>query len=102
MQELKLEEEQWHLDQKLRYYESKEGECWHVPVWLPVHSGGGAGSGLVAHPTLLQPLAPAESLKTPEDHMAAQETLAQLLEVVRKRDTLILRQEEKRLSELQA
>ncbi|NXX38381.1 MICA3 monooxygenase, partial [Tricholaema leucomelas] len=67
VQELKLEEEQWQLDQKLRYYESKE-----------------------------------ESLKTPEDHMAAQETLAQLLEVVRKRDALILRQEEKRLSELQA
>ncbi|NXP78521.1 MICA1 monooxygenase, partial [Ramphastos sulfuratus] len=67
VQELKLEEEQWQLDQKLRYYESKE-----------------------------------ESLKTPEDRMAAQETLAQLLEVVRKRDALILRQEEKRLSELQA
>ncbi|NXG43114.1 MICA1 monooxygenase, partial [Psilopogon haemacephalus] len=67
VQELKLEEEQWQLDQKLRYYESKK-----------------------------------ESLKTPEDHMAAQETLAQLLEVVRKRDALILRQEEKRLSELQA
>ncbi|XP_068015969.1 F-actin-monooxygenase MICAL1 isoform X1 [Melanerpes formicivorus] len=67
VQELKLEEEQWQLDQKLRYYESKE-----------------------------------ESLKTPEDRMAAQEILAQLLEVVRKRDALILRQEEKRLSELQA
>ncbi|XP_054251944.1 F-actin-monooxygenase MICAL1 [Indicator indicator] len=67
VQELKLEEEQWQLDQKLRYYESKE-----------------------------------ESLKTSEDRMAAQETLAQLLEVVRKRDALILRQEEKRLSELQA
>ncbi|KFV71664.1 Protein-methionine sulfoxide oxidase MICAL3, partial [Dryobates pubescens] len=65
VQELKLEEEQWQLDQKLRYYESKE-----------------------------------ESLKTPEDRIAAQEILAQLLEVVRKRDALILRQEEKRLSEL--
>ncbi|NXG72921.1 MICA1 monooxygenase, partial [Baryphthengus martii] len=65
VQELKLEEQQWQLDQKLRNYLNKE-----------------------------------ESLKTPEDHAAEQEILAQLLEVVDKRNLLIHIQEEKRLSEL--
>ena len=50
----------------------------------------------------LQPPAPAESLKTPEDRVAEQQILAQLLEVVNKRNILIHIQEEKRLSELQA
>ncbi|NXH13728.1 MICA1 monooxygenase, partial [Bucco capensis] len=65
VQELKLEEQQWQLDQKLRCYMNKE-----------------------------------ESLKTPEDRVAEQEILAQLLEVVNKRNVLIHIQEEKRLSEL--
>ncbi|NXA18561.1 MICA1 monooxygenase, partial [Ibidorhyncha struthersii] len=65
VQELKLEEQQWQLDQKLRCYLSRE-----------------------------------ESLKTPEDRMAEQEILAQLVEVVNKRNVLIHIQEEKRLSEL--
>ncbi|XP_075299042.1 F-actin-monooxygenase MICAL1 isoform X2 [Opisthocomus hoazin] len=67
VQELKLEEQQWQLDQKLRCYMNKE-----------------------------------ESLKTPEDRAAEQQILAQLLEVVNKRNILIHIQEEKRLSELQA
>ncbi|KAM6311085.1 F-actin-monooxygenase MICAL1 [Podargus strigoides] len=67
VQELKLEEQQWQLDQKLRCYMNKE-----------------------------------ESLKTPEDRVAEQEILVQLLEVVNKRNVLIHIQEEKRLSELQA
>ncbi|NWX20390.1 MICA1 monooxygenase, partial [Aegotheles bennettii] len=65
VQELKLEEQQGHLDQKLRCYVNKE-----------------------------------ESLKTPEEKAAEQEILAQLLEVVNKRNVLIHIQEEKRLSEL--
>ncbi|KAM6333453.1 F-actin-monooxygenase MICAL1 [Alca torda] len=67
VQELKLEEQQWQLDHKLRYYMNME-----------------------------------ESLKTPEDCAAEQEILAQLVEVVNKRNVLIHIQEEKRLSELQA
>ncbi|XP_064328313.1 F-actin-monooxygenase MICAL1 isoform X1 [Phalacrocorax carbo] len=43
-----------------------------------------------------------ESLKTPEDRVAEQEILAQLLDVVNKRNVLIHLQEEKRLAELQA
>ncbi|NWQ89621.1 MICA1 monooxygenase, partial [Burhinus bistriatus] len=65
VQELKLEEQQWQLDQKLRCYMNRE-----------------------------------ESLKTPEDRVAEQEILAQLVEVVNKRNVLIHIQEEKRLSEL--
>ncbi|NWW54832.1 MICA1 monooxygenase, partial [Pedionomus torquatus] len=65
VQELKLEQQQWKLDQKLRYYLNRE-----------------------------------ESLKTPEDHAAEQEILAQLVDVVNKRNALIQIQEEKRLSEL--
>ncbi|NXV17843.1 MICA1 monooxygenase, partial [Cepphus grylle] len=65
VQELKLEEQQWQLDHKLRYYMNME-----------------------------------ESLKTPEDCAAEQEILAQLVEVVNKRNVLIHIQEEKRLSEL--
>ncbi|NXK96853.1 MICA1 monooxygenase, partial [Formicarius rufipectus] len=41
-----------------------------------------------------------ETLKTPEDHKAEQEILAQLLKVVNERNVLIHIQEEKRLSEL--
>ncbi|XP_052558341.1 F-actin-monooxygenase MICAL1 isoform X1 [Tympanuchus pallidicinctus] len=41
-----------------------------------------------------------EALKTPEDHAAEQQILAQLLKVVDKRNALIHMQEEKRLSEL--
>uniref|UniRef100_A0A8C3KPH2 Molecule interacting with CasL protein 1 n=1 Tax=Calidris pygmaea TaxID=425635 RepID=A0A8C3KPH2_9CHAR len=67
VQELKLEEQQWQLDQKLRYYMNME-----------------------------------ESLKTPEDSVAEHEILAQLLDVVNKRNALIHIQDEKRLSELQA
>ncbi|XP_009463986.1 PREDICTED: protein-methionine sulfoxide oxidase MICAL1 [Nipponia nippon] len=67
VQELKLEEQQWQLDQKLRCYMNRE-----------------------------------ESLKTPEDRVAEQEILVQLLEVVNKRNVLIHIQEEKRLSELRA
>ncbi|XP_064894509.1 F-actin-monooxygenase MICAL1 isoform X3 [Columba livia] len=67
VQELKLEEQQWQLDQKLRCYMNME-----------------------------------ESLKTPEDCVAEQEILVQLLEVVNKRNVLIHIQEEKRLSELRA
>lgn len=70
---------------------------WGIPV-----RGGGSGVRAVAHPALLQPPAPAESLKTPEDRAAEQEILVQLLEVVNKRNVLIHIQEEKRLSELQA
>ncbi|NXW55309.1 MICA1 monooxygenase, partial [Eurystomus gularis] len=65
VQELKLEEQQWQLDQKLRSYINKE-----------------------------------ESLKTPEERVAEQKILTQLLEVVNKRNVLIHLQEEKRLSEL--
>ncbi|NXP05950.1 MICA1 monooxygenase, partial [Thinocorus orbignyianus] len=65
VQELKLEQQQWQLDQKLRYYLNRS-----------------------------------ESLKTPEDRVAEQEILAQLVEVVNKRNALIHIQEEKRLSEL--
>lgn len=101
VQELKLEEQQWQLDQKLRSYMNKEGECQHVLGGVPVH-GGGCGDGAVSHPALLQPPAPTESLKTPEDRVAEQEILVQLLEVVNKRNVLIHIQEEKRLSELQA
>ncbi|KAM9268395.1 F-actin-monooxygenase MICAL1 [Morus bassanus] len=43
-----------------------------------------------------------ESLKTPEERVAEQKILGQLLEVVNKRNVLIHLQEEKRLSELQA
>ncbi|XP_025967646.2 F-actin-monooxygenase MICAL1 [Dromaius novaehollandiae] len=43
-----------------------------------------------------------EALKTPEERAAEREILAQLLDVVNKRNTLIHIQEEKRLSELQA
>lgn len=46
--------------------------------------------------------APAEALKTAEDCVAEKETLAQLLDVVNKRNALIQMQEEKRLSELHA
>uniref|UniRef100_A0A8B9TKD4 Molecule interacting with CasL protein 1 n=1 Tax=Anas platyrhynchos TaxID=8839 RepID=A0A8B9TKD4_ANAPL len=67
VQELKLEEQQWQLDQKLRWYMEKE-----------------------------------EALKTAEDCVAEKETLAQLLDVVNKRNALIQMQEEKRLSELHA
>lgn len=66
VQELKLEEQQCQLDQKLRGYMNKK-----------------------------------ESLKTPEDCVAEQEILVQLLDVVNKRNVLIHIQEEKRLSELQ-
>uniref|UniRef100_A0A672U824 Molecule interacting with CasL protein 1 n=1 Tax=Strigops habroptila TaxID=2489341 RepID=A0A672U824_STRHB len=66
VQELKLEEQQCQLDQKLRGYMDKK-----------------------------------ESLKTPEDRVAEQEILVQLLDVVNKRNVLIHIQEEKRLSELQ-
>lgn len=90
MQELKLEEQQWQLDQKLRCYMNMEGECWCMV--------GGLGPGL--WPTQLPALS--ESLKTPEDCAAEQEILVQLLEVVNKRNVLIHIQEEKRLSELQA
>ncbi|NXL91365.1 MICA1 monooxygenase, partial [Alectura lathami] len=65
VQELKLEEQQWQLDQELRWYMEKE-----------------------------------EALKTPKDRAAEQEILAQLLDVVDKRNALIHMQEEKRLSEL--
>ncbi|NXC33220.1 MICA1 monooxygenase, partial [Campylorhamphus procurvoides] len=65
VQELKLEEQQWQLDRKLRSYMNRE-----------------------------------ETLKTPEDHKAEQEILAQLLKVVNERNHLIQIQEEKRLSEL--
>ncbi|XP_046788987.1 F-actin-monooxygenase MICAL1 isoform X2 [Gallus gallus] len=65
VQELKLEEQQWQLDQELRWYIETE-----------------------------------EALKTPEDHAAEQQILAQLLKVVDKRNALIHMQEEKRLSEL--
>ncbi|NXK26556.1 MICA1 monooxygenase, partial [Arenaria interpres] len=65
VQELKLEEQQWQLDQNLRHYMNME-----------------------------------ESLKTPEDSVAEREILAQLLDVVNKRNALIHMQEEKRLSEL--
>ncbi|NXJ71017.1 MICA1 monooxygenase, partial [Rostratula benghalensis] len=65
VQELKLEEQQWQLDQKLRYYLNKE-----------------------------------EALKTPKDREAEQKILAQLLDVVNKRNALIQIQEERRLSEL--
>ncbi|NXN50654.1 MICA1 monooxygenase, partial [Rynchops niger] len=65
VQELKLEEQQWQLDHKLRYYINME-----------------------------------ESLKTPEDRVAEQEILAELVEVVNNRNVLIHIQEEKRLSEL--
>ncbi|XP_064491825.1 F-actin-monooxygenase MICAL1 isoform X4 [Pseudopipra pipra] len=67
VQELKLEEQQWQLDKKLRSYMNRE-----------------------------------ETLKTPEDCRAEQETLAQLLKVVNERNLLIHIQEEKRLSELRA
>ncbi|XP_049689075.1 F-actin-monooxygenase MICAL1 isoform X3 [Accipiter gentilis] len=67
VQELKLEEQQWQLDQKLRCYMNRE-----------------------------------ESLKTPEERVAEQEILVQLLDVVNKRNVLIHIQEEKRLSELRA
>ncbi|XP_040472545.1 F-actin-monooxygenase MICAL1 isoform X2 [Falco naumanni] len=67
VQELKLEEQQWQLDQKLRCYMNKE-----------------------------------ESLKTPADRVAEKEILAQLLEVVNKRNVLIHIQDEKRLSEMRA
>lgn len=63
---------------------------------------GGGGGGTCAHPALLHPAAPTESLKTPEDRVAEQEILTQLVEVVNKRNALIHIQEEKRLSELQA
>lgn len=72
--------------------------CWGG---VPVH-GGGSRAGAVAHPALLQPPAPPESLKTPEDRVAEQEILVQLLDVVNKRNVLIHIQEEKRLSELRA
>lgn len=101
MQELKLEEQQWQLDQKLRCYMNREGECWHVLGGVPVH-GGGSGTGAGAPLALLQLPAPTESLKTPEDRAAEQEILVQLLEVVNKRNVLIHIQEEKRLSELRA
>ncbi|XP_065603562.1 F-actin-monooxygenase MICAL1 isoform X2 [Cyrtonyx montezumae] len=71
VQELKLEEQQWQLDQELRWYIETE-----------------------ASP------APTEALKTPEDRAAEQRILAQLLKVVDKRNALIHMQEEKRLSEL--
>ncbi|NXU53376.1 MICA1 monooxygenase, partial [Turnix velox] len=64
-QELKLEEQQWQLDQELRSYLNME-----------------------------------ESLKTPQDRVAEQEILSQLVDVVNKRDLLIRMQEERRLSEL--
>lgn len=100
VQELKLEEQQWQLDQKLRCYMNMEGECqwcWGCPsAWW------GERGWAVAHPTLLQSPAPSESLKTPEDRVAEKEILEQLLEVVNKRNVLIHIQEEKRLSELQA
>ncbi|XP_068774072.1 F-actin-monooxygenase MICAL1 isoform X2 [Struthio camelus] len=67
VQELKLQEQQCQLDQRLRQYMNKE-----------------------------------EALKTPEERAAEREILAQLLEVVNKRNALIHVQEEKRLSELQA
>lgn len=67
VQELKLEEQQWQLDQQLRWYMEKE-----------------------------------EALKTAEDCVAEKEILAQLLDVVNKRNALIQMQEEKRLSELHA
>ncbi|NXE08861.1 MICA1 monooxygenase, partial [Lophotis ruficrista] len=76
VQELKLEEQQWQLDQKLQ---------WAMAV---------------THPAPLQPPALAESLKTPEDCAAEQEILVQLLEVVNKHNVLIHIQEEKRLSKL--
>lgn len=68
----------------------------------PCAQRGGGRAGAVAPPALLQPPAPTESLKTPEDRAAEQEILVQLLDVVNKRNVLIHIQEEKRLSELQA
>lgn len=96
VQELKLEEQQWQLDQKLRWYMEKEGKR---PCGM-----GGSGARLGTPPTSapLQPAAPAEALKTAEDCVAEKETLAQLLDVVNKRNALIQMQEEKRLSELHA
>lgn len=94
MQELKLEEQQCQLDQKLRGYMNKEGEFWgSCTSW-------GEQDGAVPPPPL-QPPALIESLKTPEDRAAEQEILVQLLDVVNKRNVLIHIQEEKRLSELQ-
>lgn len=68
------------------------------------HAGGSLCMVGVLGPGLwpTQPPALSESLKTPEDCVAEQEILVQLLEVVNKRNVLIHIQEEKRLSELRA
>lgn len=59
VQELKLEEQQWQLDQKLRGYMDREGECRHVlGQGVPVHSGGGAGPGLWPPQPCSSPLLP--------------------------------------------
>ncbi|NXE50361.1 MICA1 monooxygenase, partial [Casuarius casuarius] len=92
VQELKLEEQQCQLDQQLRRYMNMEGKWPRVP--------GRGGDPAPACPAAPAPCAPAEALKTPEERAAEQEILAQLLDVVNKRNTLIHIQEEKRLSEL--
>lgn len=70
---------------------------------MPVRDGGERGQAWDPPTSApLQPPAPAEALKTAEDCVAEKETLAQLLDVVNKRNALIQMQEEKRLSELHA
>ncbi|XP_010142071.1 PREDICTED: protein-methionine sulfoxide oxidase MICAL1 [Buceros rhinoceros silvestris] len=87
-----------YLVQKKNSLMSEESDLMIAVQELKLEEGGWA----VAHPTLLQPPAPSESLKTPEDRVAEKEILEQLLEVVNKRNVLIHIQEEKRLSELRA
>lgn len=102
VQELKLEEQQCQLDEKLRSYMNKEGECRHMPGRGSLCMVQGAGMGLWPSQALLWSPSPTDTLKTLEDEKAEQEILKQLVEVVNKRNVLIQLQEEKRLSELRA